>query len=73
LVPQGRAYAVSKGKTYFHQLGQWATPPNMFDPFWRAKLQSFQREELKSVLQKVGDSEGANIISGGGAIEGKIQ
>ncbi len=75
LVPQGNAYAVAKGKTYFHQLGSngWQTPPNMFDPFWRAKLQSFQRDELKSVLQRIGDLQGANIIAGGGAVEGKVR
>lgn len=75
LVPQGNAYAVAKGKTYFHQLGTngWQTPPNMFDPFWRAKLQSFQRAELKSVLQRIGDIQGANIVAGGGAVEGKVQ
>ncbi len=75
LVPQGRAYAVAKGKTYFHQLGQngWQTPPNMFDPFWRAKLQSFGKDELRAVLQKAGDSQGASIAGGGGAIEGKRQ
>ena len=73
LVPQGRAYAVAKGKTYFHQLGSWQTPPNMFDPFWRAKLQSFQKDELRTLLQRVGDTQGANIIGSGGAIEGKLQ
>ena len=75
LVPQGNAYAVAKGKTYFHQLGQngWQTPPNMFDPFWRAKLQSFGKQELQSILSTVGDTQGANIIAGGGAVEGKLQ
>jgi len=73
LVPQGRAYAVAKGKTYFHQLGSWQTPPNMFDPFWRAKLQGFQKDELRTLLQRIGDTQGANIISSGGAIEGKLQ
>lgn len=73
LVPQGQAYAVAKGKTYFHQLGSWQTPPNMFDPFWRAKLQSFQKDELRSLLSRIGDTQGANIIGSGGAIEGKLQ
>lgn len=75
LVPQGVAYAVAKGKTYFHQLGPngWATPPNMFDPFWRAKLQAFGKEELKTVLSKIGDSQGSAIVGGGGPVEGKLQ
>lgn len=75
LVPRGWAFAVSKGKTYFHQLGVngWQVPPNLFDPFWRAKLQSFSRQELSSVLHEAGDRPGAEIIQGGGAVEGKYE
>ena len=70
-VPTGQGYAVAKGKAYFHQLDKWAAPPNLFDPFWRAKLHPFVRDELKEVLQKVGDSNGSQIIGNGQtAVEG---
>ena len=69
------AYAVAKGKTYFHQLGQngWEVPPNMFDPFWRAKLQPFIKDELKDVLMKAGDTQGVQVVSGGGPVEGVVK
>ena len=72
-VPSGQGYGVAKGKTYFHQLDKWSAPPNLFDPFWRAKLHPFIREELKDVLGKVGDSNGQQIIgSGQTAVEGVV-
>jgi hypothetical protein len=55
-------YAVSKGKAYFHQLGRWEQPPNIFDPFWRAKLEAFSdRGELNQVLSAAGDSFGQSL------------
>lgn len=70
-VPSERGYAVAKGKTYFHQLDAWNAPPNLFDPFWRAKLHPFIREELKEVLSQAGDSAGSDIIGAGQtAVEG---
>jgi hypothetical protein len=64
-VPSNRAYAVAKGKTYFHQLGSngWQVAPNMFDPFWRAKLNPFLRKELAETLNKIGDSKGQEVIN----------
>ncbi len=63
-VPGASAYAVSKGKTYFHQLGNngWQVAPNMFDPFWRAKLQPFLRKELSAALGQAGDGPGQQVI-----------
>lgn len=71
-VPNSSGFAVAKGKTYFHQLGAWEVPPNLFDPMWRAKLQPFIREELKTILQTAGDSQGAQVIGQTGtAVEGR--
>ena len=70
-VTEGTGYGMAKAKTYFHQIDSWAAPPNLFDPFWRAKLHPFVRDELKELLTKVGDSNGQQIIgSGQTAVEG---
>ncbi|MDP3238624.1 MAG: hypothetical protein Q8N26_37870 [Myxococcales bacterium] len=57
LAPRDTAVAVSKGKAYFHQLGaSWGIRPNMFDPFWRAKLHPFRdAAELKAALELAGE------------------
>lgn len=57
LAARESALAVSKGKAYFHQLGaSWAIRPNMFDPFWRAKLHPFRdKDELKAALDLAGE------------------
>ncbi|MBS1148864.1 MAG: hypothetical protein H6Q89_562 [Myxococcaceae bacterium] len=60
LIPRKPGIAISKAKTYFHQLGDWKAPPNFFDPFWRAKLHHFtSREEAKNAANTAGDSDGA--------------
>lgn len=72
-VPEGQGFGVAKGKAYFHQLDSWAAPPNLFDPFWRAKLHPFVRDELKEILQKAGDSYGYQVANNGQtAIEGVV-
>ncbi|PZR08890.1 MAG: hypothetical protein DI536_23660 [Archangium gephyra] len=69
-VPNGDGYAVAKGKAYFHQLGSWAAPPNLFDPFWRAKLHPFVREEMKEALKAAGDPNGPDMLTGQTPVEG---
>lgn len=59
LIPRKPGVVISKAKTYFHQLGNWQAPPNFFDPFWRAKLHPFSREEAKNKASEAGDSDGA--------------
>ncbi len=55
LVPTQNAVGVGKGKVYFHQLGNWRVPPNLFDPFWRAKLHGFKdRTELNKIAGAAG-------------------
>lgn len=67
LVPANTGVAVGKAKAYFHQLGaDWTLPPNGFDPFWRAKLHPFKRDELREVLSIAGDPN-ANVA---GPVEG---
>ena len=72
-VARGRGYAVSKARVYFHQLGDWTSPPNFFDPFWRAKLHFFSRDELREVLQAAGDQVGSEYLNAGAPVEGADQ
>ncbi|MCA2978988.1 MAG: hypothetical protein INH41_25790 [Myxococcaceae bacterium] len=71
LAPRQNAVAVAKGKAYFHQLGaSWSIRPNMFDPFWRAKLHPFRDgAELSAALSLAGarDPDVANDLP----VEGK--
>jgi hypothetical protein len=61
LQPRHPGIAISKAKTYFHQPGDWTSPPNFFDPFWRAKLHPFSsREEAKNTASTAGDNAGAD-------------
>jgi len=53
--------AVSKALVYFHRMDDWAFPPNLFDPYWRAKLHPFadppsggDTGEMERVLDSAG-------------------
>jgi hypothetical protein len=72
LNPRDTGYAVAKAKLYYHQSGNWKHPPNMFDPFWKAKLHPFKRDELTNVLIYAGDMDGAAVV-GTAPVEGKDQ
>lgn len=65
LVPEKDGKAIAKGKVYFHQLGDWTVPPNLFDPFWRAKLHPFTD---RADMNKAAGSGGDNFE---GPVEGK--
>jgi hypothetical protein len=54
--------AMSKALVYYHRLGHWREPPNMFNPFWRAKLHPFRPEEASKVLEQAG-SPNAELAS----------
>ncbi len=59
----GEGVAVAKAKVYFHELGSDRVPvPNLFDPFFRAKLERFRCLELVEVLMLAGDVEGATLV-----------
>ncbi|HEY0881634.1 MAG TPA: hypothetical protein VGD87_08895, partial [Archangium sp.] len=73
LIPRGEGIAVSKAKTYFHQMGNWKVSPNFFDPFWRAKLHFFKKQELTQVLTTAGDMNGVMMLNAGGPVEGEDQ
>lgn len=66
------AYAVSKAKVYYHELSNsysqeldYKRPPNLFDPFWRAKLHPFRYAEKRALLTLAGDTaHGVRVLDG---------
>jgi hypothetical protein len=71
--PRKKGTAIAKAKVYFHQLGSWQQPPNLFDPFWRAKLHFFKKSEAQDILQLSMDSDGVQMINGGAPVEGVVE
>jgi hypothetical protein len=69
---RGDGHAVAKAKVYFHQMGDWSVAPNLFDPFWRAKLHPFSAAEFKDVLDAVGDADGKKLVEAGAPVEGEL-
>jgi len=50
--------AMSKALVYFHRMDDWRFPPNLFDPYWRAKLHPFaSKAELERVENSAGYSQ----------------
>ena len=52
-------------------MGNWKVAPNFFDPFWRAKLHFFQRDEMRGIVAASGDLYGAALLSAGAPVEGE--
>lgn len=57
----GEGAAVSKAMVYYHRLGDWREHPNMFNPFWRAKLHPFTPTEATMVLGAAGQGDAAQM------------
>jgi hypothetical protein len=62
-----RAKAFSKALVYYHRIGDWSDYPNLFNPYWRAKLQPVTSEEVLSVLSAL-DSEAADVATNASGI-----
>lgn len=45
---------VSRGMAYYHRPGVWKEPPNMFNPFWRARLAPVGAK-LMDIFQRLSD------------------
>jgi hypothetical protein len=58
-----RTKAVSKALVYYHRIGDWSDYPNLFNPYWRAKLQPMTTAEAAASLALV-DAESAVVVSG---------
>jgi len=50
MVPERDGTAVSKALVYFHRVDDWKFPPNLFDPYWRAKLHPWNTGEREIVV-----------------------
>ncbi|QSQ10827.1 hypothetical protein JY572_20565 [Myxococcus landrumensis] len=62
-VAAGEGMSLSKALVYYHRFGAggWREPPNLFAPFWRAKLHPFTPGEAARVLQEAGNSDAVPI------------
>ena len=60
LVPGANAVALSKAMVYYHRLGDWHEHPNLFNPFWRAKLHPFKTGEASEILTLAGNMSAAD-------------
>ncbi|KFE68960.1 hypothetical protein [Hyalangium minutum] len=57
----GEGAGLSKALVYYHRLGDWQEPPNLFNPFWRAKLHPFTASEASKVLDEAGNPDAAQL------------
>ncbi len=69
--PERTGAAMSRALVYFHAPGSWPRPPNFFDPFWGAKLHTFDRAGMVKVLtvaaatdDKMADIPAAVVVEG---------
>ena len=66
---RGEGMAMSKALVYYHypdyEDGGWKEHPNFFNPYWKAKLHPFRKEEAKDVLIKAGLPLYAIIVEAG--------
>lgn len=53
--------AISNALVYYHRLGDWQEQPNMFNPFWRAKLHPFTSNQAAAVLTAAGNTDAAQL------------
>lgn len=55
--------ALSKALVYYHRFGPngWKEAPNLFAPYWRAKLHPLKPEEAAQVLEAAGNTDAAEL------------
>ena len=59
LVSENNGSSLSKAVVYYHHPGNWREPPNFWNPFWRAKLHPFSKQELFQIEILSGQSMAA--------------
>jgi len=57
--------AMSKALVYYHRLGDWTEQPNLFNPYWRAKLHPFKALDAAMVLGAAGQGQWAAVAGVG--------
>jgi len=50
------AEAISKALVYYHRIGDWREPPNLFNPYWRAKLEPWTEVDLPEAMTLAGQA-----------------
>jgi len=63
----GIGLAMSKAMVYYHRLGDWKEQPNLFNPYWRAKMHHFDTVDAGLVLGAAGQGAWAGTAALGGA------
>ncbi|MBK7861624.1 MAG: hypothetical protein IPJ65_24010 [Archangiaceae bacterium] len=63
-VPREGGTAVSRALVYFHRPDDWRMPPNLFDPYWKAKLHPFDRTKMGMVLTAGGSGSALPMLLG---------
>jgi hypothetical protein len=72
----GEGAGLSKALVYYHRFdnadlsgestpgaeGGWKEPPNLFAPYWRAKLHPLTPQQAQQVLNEAGNSDAAQIV-----------
>lgn len=58
------AHSLSKAVVYYHHPGNWREPPNFWNPFWRAKLHPFSKQELIQIEALSGRSMASAPLAG---------
>ncbi len=55
--------AISKGLVYYHRFGAngWREAPNLFSPYWRAKLHPISADEAAEVLDAAGNTDASRL------------
>jgi hypothetical protein len=57
--------ALSKAIVYYHRFGEngWREAPNLFNPYWRAKLHPFTQAQAVQVLTVAGNTDAAQLVT----------
>ncbi|MFP2960397.1 TadE/TadG family type IV pilus assembly protein [Myxococcus sp. 1LA] len=56
--------ALSKALVYYHRFGGngWREAPNLFSPYWRAKLHPIAPDEAVEVLEAAGNTDASRLV-----------
>ncbi|PTL82224.1 hypothetical protein DAT35_20765 [Vitiosangium sp. GDMCC 1.1324] len=65
-----RTKAFAKALVYYHRIGDWSDYPNLFNPYWRAKLHPLTNSDMQALTaidtNAASVVQGANGVSNGG-------